>query len=205
MSTQVQSHLIPAGNNSWYVLEDTYFKGGLRTIPSLHYWPLVPQKSRKAGMFIQTEDDLLLYTVDHDLIHLSEFKLPAARERTTVIHTTVPMSYNELEEFQIEMGFSSTVYRLEVDGDCVVQAFGTPARDEENPYEFFAKGGGTRYVDVGFTYLEDGTVSKSNKFFRLTNLEEPPTELIYFRIISKNEQQEKVPIKLTIVFYPEEY
>lgn len=205
MATEVQSHLVPAGKNTWYVLEDSFLKGGLRSIKTLRHWSSVPMASRKSGGFVITQDTHQLYLTDHDLVHLKEFRLPAARKRTRIQHITLPLRYLESYQFELPLAMSNTIYELKVDVDCIVRAYGTPERDEENPYEFYAKGEGIRRVDVGYTYLEDGTVSKNQKFFRLTNLEDPPKEMIYFDIISKDETDEAKQITIDILFYPEEY
>lgn len=205
MTTEVHSHIVPAGKNKWFILEDNFFKGGLRTIPSLWRWSSVPLESRKSGAFVMTEDTHKLYVIDHDLVHLTEFRLPAARARATLVYETRELGYGDKEDFVLPMAMSNTVYRLEVTDDCYVEAFGTPDMDEPNPYLFYAKGEGVRRVDVGFTYLEDGTVSRNNKYFRLTNTETPPKEAIYFRITCKRESTDRQTIRMSILFYPEEY
>jgi len=205
MATEVQSHMVPAGKNCWYILEDSYLKGGLRSIKTLRHWSSVPMSSRKSGGFVIAQDTHQLYLTDHDLVHLKEFRLPAARKRTRIQYITPPMLFLEQHDFMLPMAMSNTVYELIVSNDCIINAYGTPEMDEENPYEFYAKGEGVRRHDVGYTYLEDGTISKNQKFFRLTNLEDPPKEQIFFSIISKVETSEPSQIQVDIWFYPEEY
>jgi hypothetical protein len=73
MPVQVASFLIPRNNNSWYILEDKYLKGGLRVVADSTERDTLHVSSRKAGMLALTQNDNALWQLNSDLLTWSSF------------------------------------------------------------------------------------------------------------------------------------
>lgn len=98
-------------------------------------------------------------------------------------------------EFEIELGISLIVYDLTVSAPCLVQVYGTPEKDEDNPYTF--RGIENHLRDDGTTELEDGTIIKTRQYSIFANLEEEPVPKLYARITNETDTTQAFTIKLT--------
>jgi len=98
-------------------------------------------------------------------------------------------------EFEIELGISLIVYDLTVSAPCLVQVYGTPEKDEDNPYTF--RGIENHLRDDGTTELEDGTIIKTRQYSIFANLEEEPLPKLYARITNETDTAQSFTISLT--------
>lgn len=110
---------------------------------------------------------------------------------------TLLLNPNATEKFVIDCGKSAIVQRLEVDGPCVVEVFGTENHSpilDQTPYRFVAVAG--HLVDDGSTTLRDGTVIKSRQYSIFVNLETPGKPQVYGQITNSQPVAASITIKL---------
>ena len=94
---------------------------------------------------------------------------------------TVPnLGVDSVSEFEIALGPAIIVYNLTVSKPVLIEIFGTPQKNEPNPYTF--RGTDDHLTDDGTTLLSDGTVIKTRQYSIFANLEEPVQEKVYARV-----------------------
>lgn len=98
------------------------------------------------------------------------------------------------------LGVSSIVYRLSVSRPVKIEAYGTPAMDEENPYTFIATP--DHLVDDGTVILNDGSSFQSRQYNLFANLEDPPTQNVYIKVTSIDNYLANDPVDLEFMYYP---
>lgn len=202
MPYQFTSFLLPKNANTFFLLEDRYFKGGLQVRADTTDRDAIPAGNRKSGMIVVTQTDNHLWQLAPDLVSWSLVQagggggLGAVRQ--TAIHTTPTLAPNGFEDFTLDLGKSALVLSLSVSIPVLVEAFETPARTDANPYTFLATL--DHLTDDGTTLMTDGTVFKNRRYSILTNAEVPPTNTIPFRIT--NPGQLPTGVTLTILFLP---
>jgi hypothetical protein len=115
--------------------------------------------------------------------------------RNTWQYTTPDIPVDGSFEFDIELGMSIIVYDLTVSAPCLVQVYGTPEKDEDNPYTF--RGVEEHLRDDGTTELEDGTIIKTRQYSIFANLEDEPLPKVYARITNETDTEQAFTISLT--------
>jgi len=115
--------------------------------------------------------------------------------RTVAIQTIDGLVPDIPQEFALTLSVSCIVLKLTVSRPVKVQAFGTPAKDEPNPYEFIATS--DHLTDDGSMLLSDGTVFRTRNFSILANMESPPTNSIYFTVSNVDDSEGSVTLTLT--------
>jgi len=118
--------------------------------------------------------------------------------RTVAIQTVDNLVAGSSQEFALGLAVSSIILKLTVSRPIKVQAFGTPAKDEPNPYEFIATS--DHLTDDGSMLLSDGTVFRTRNFSILANMESPSTSNIYFTVSNVDDAEGSVV--LTITYLP---
>ncbi len=132
--------------------------------------------------------------------YIGEKGTPPASEGSLVTRNTWEYITPEIPvdgsfEFEIELGISLIIYDLTVSAPCLVQVYGTPERDEDNPYTFRGVEGHLR--DDGTTELEDGTIIKTRQYSIFANLEEEPLPKVYAKITNETDTPQQFTISLT--------
>lgn len=77
MPITVSSFIVPKNGNKWYVLEDTYLKGGLRVVANEEERLSIHPASRKARMLAIDIDTGLIWQLSADLVTWTSFKIDA--------------------------------------------------------------------------------------------------------------------------------
>lgn len=101
-----------------------------------------------------------------------------------VIGTWVsPSAIEPADTVEFFVAMSNTLLLLELSADIPqvkVEIFTTSARTEPNPYTFISSN--LNPSDQGITEQTDGSLLKGRRFSILANLEQPPSNLIYWRV-----------------------
>jgi hypothetical protein len=63
MALQIASELVPAGGGTFYLLEDTYIKGGLQALPNTETRDQIAVSNLKLGQLVLTTEDSKLWRV----------------------------------------------------------------------------------------------------------------------------------------------
>jgi hypothetical protein len=200
MAIQIASDLIPAGGGTFYLLEDIYTKGGLQVQDSIAKRDLIPVKNLKVGSLVLTLADKKIWMAtkvtfpsrqDPDAVESVEWEElemgggsggggGAAGSRQVAIHTSGDLQVDEIEEFEVKMGASAIMLKLETNRPTRILAFGTPDKSEINPYEFISTA--DHLSDDGRQQLADGTIFRTRNYSILSNNESPVSDTIYFTI-----------------------
>ena len=184
MAISLASYLVPKNGNTWFLLEDKYFKGGLQVVSNLMQRDAINVVNRKAGMLVVTQEDNKVWQLALDLITWIEFKTGGAAAVQAVRKTTVfvapQVMPGEYLDFALPLGKSVLIHSLSVDKLCQVKAYETPDRLDTNPYNFISAL--DHLVDDGSTLMSDGTVLRGRRYSVLTNQEVVSSIDIYFRI-----------------------
>ena len=86
--------------------------------------------------------------------------------------------------FTLSMSRTCMLMKVEVNApDLLVQCFGTPARDEENPYTFKSATG--RLFDTGVSVLPDDSLQYNRRYAFVANQEAPTTTDLYWSITNQ--------------------
>ena len=111
-------------------------------------------------------------------------------------HYTIPnLPAGSYYEFDIDIGIASIVYNLTVSRPVLVEVFGTPFKNETNPYTFLATLG--HLSDDGTVLLNDGSVIQQRQYSIFANQEEPAQNRVYGRITNVDGIAGNVTISLT--------
>lgn len=103
-----------------------------------------------------------------------------------------PGAYNE---FEMDIGISSIVYALTVTRPCLVEVFGTPEKNESNPYTFLATL--DHLTDDGTVLLNDGSVIQQRQYSIFANQEDPAKNRVYARITNTDGVSGGVDLSMT--------
>lgn len=112
-------------------------------------------------------------------------------------YTTGNIPLDGVAQFEIELGPAIIVYNLTVSKPVLVQIYGTPQKNEPNPYTFRATEG--HLTDDGTTFLSDGTTIKTRQYSIFANLEEPVKEKVYAKIT--NLSPTPGPVDISILYF----
>lgn len=220
MSLQITTDLIPAGGGTFYLLEDTYLKGGFSVRDSVADRDKIALSNLKVGQLVLTVaeskiwkvKELVLQTRDNPDVEekatWEEFITNgigggsgsggyAPNTRIVAVHTVENLAVDSEVEFDLEMASSSLVLKLETSRPTHLLAYGTPAKDEVNPYEFISTE--DHLADDGRQMLADGTIFRTRNYSIFANFEDPVTNKIYFTVKSVDETEGPVTITLTFV------
>ena len=199
MAVQLASFLVPKGGNSFFLLEDIYFRGGLRLVPTTAERDTLHSSTRKAGMLVITQSDNKIWQLDADLQTWKEFQVGGGSAvRQTAMHLVENIPIDGSTDFALPLGRTALIHKLSVDTPCIVEAFETPMRDDSNPYKFVATS--DHLEDDGSSLMTDGTVLRGRRYAILTNQEPGPSMDIYFRITNTDVVAKNV--NLTVSFLP---
>ena len=200
MPYQFASFLLPKNSNTFFLLEDRYFKGGLQVRADEADRDAIPTGNRKGGMIVVTQTDHKLWMLESDLTTWSEVQAGGGLlgVRQTAVYSTNELLPNGYEEFTLDLGKSVLVLSLKVSVPVLVEVFEHLDRSDANPYQFLATY--DHMVDDGTTLMTDGTVFKNRRFSIFSNGEDPPTAAVPFRIT--NSGQVPTGTTLTVVFLP---
>lgn len=112
-------------------------------------------------------------------------------------YTTSNIPLDGVAQFEIELGPAIIVYNLTVSKPVLVQIYGTPQKNEPNPYTFLATE--DHLTDDGTTFLSDGTTIKTRQYSIFANLEEPVKEKVYAKIT--NLSSTPGPVSISILYF----
>ena len=221
MGLQLASDIVPAGTGTYYLMEDIYLKGGLQVRATKEERDGIPIANLKLGALVLTLDDKKLWQVDvltvpsrenPDAVEKVEWKElalgggaggggeggegPKIGKRVVIVHTVDDLAAGGAREFELELGASSIVLKLETSRPVRIRAFGDPTKEEINPYEFISTP--DHLIDDGRQLFEDGTILRTRNYSILANFEEPVTNTIYWTVDSVDE--ETGPLIITVTF-----
>ena len=118
--------------------------------------------------------------------------------RNTWQYVTPSIPVGDQFEFEIELGVAIIVYDLTLSRPCIIEVFGSPQKNEPNPYTFRAVP--NHLTDDGTTKLGDGTIIKTRQYSIFANLEEPtPLPKVYARIT--NDTADSSPVTITLTYF----
>jgi len=221
MTIQLQAELVPAGGQTFSLLEDIYLKGGLQIRNDIADRDSIPFFNLKLGALVLTLADRTIwqvsaYSFPDEQNPDAEFRVEwevfslggdggggtpivdSPSIRSVVIRTLDTLPVSGSVEFDLRMAVSCISLKLTLSRPARVKVFGTPARDETNPYEFLATP--DHLTDDGRQLLADGTIFRTRNYSIFANFEEPPTDRLYFTLESVDDDEG--PIALTIVYLP---
>ncbi len=81
MPIQLTSFLVPKNGATWAILEDTYFRGGLRVVANYAALANIPQGSRKAGMLAVAADTNQIWQLGSDAVTWSVLALGGGSDK----------------------------------------------------------------------------------------------------------------------------
>jgi hypothetical protein len=116
-------------------------------------------------------------------------------ERKKFFHNISDLPAGGFNEFEMDIGISSIVYGLTVSRPCLVEVFGTPGKNESNPYTFLATL--DHLTDDGTVLLNDGSVIQQRQYSIFANQEEPARNRVYARITNTDGIGGKVDLNMT--------
>ncbi len=68
MSIQLTGNLKPANNNTFYLVEDIYVRGGFRSVADISARDLITTNNRKSGMLVLCQDTFKIWQLEPDLL-----------------------------------------------------------------------------------------------------------------------------------------
>lgn len=201
MPIPLSTFLLPAGGNSFFLLEDKYVRGGLHVCVNAAERDAMNATVKKSGMLVVTQDDNRIWQLQgSDWLEFNPGG--GAGPRRTVVHTENGIQPLQSVNFTLAMGRMVICTSVEVSDACQIEAYSTPDYSDVNPYKFIAEPGMLK--DEGITLLSDGTQLRNRRYLILANEEQPElTDNLYWRITNLSEDTE-LDVALTVVFTPVE-
>lgn len=205
MPVQLASFLIPKAGNSFFLLEDVYLKGGLRIVPNSAARLALNASTLKPAMLVIDQDTRKIWQLGDDKITWTEFQTGGSSglglgQRTTLVMTTDVLPPGMSQDVNTEMAPSNMIYRLSTNVPCKVEAFYTPNRIDSNPYTFVST---QDHLEDDGSYIDpSGSRVFGRRYSVLMNLEDPPTNGIYWRLT--NLSQDNAIIECRVSFVPME-
>ena len=86
MPIPMSSFFIPRNGATWYLVEDTYTKGGLRVVADYNARALIHPANLKAGMLVVTANDRKIWQLAEDLQTWIELRF-SSFESNTIAYT----------------------------------------------------------------------------------------------------------------------
>lgn len=218
MSLQLASNIVPAGGGTFFLMEDIYLKGGLQIRNNITERDSIEISNLKLGQLVLTVEDQTIWQLSElsfptrnnpdapEIVTWEVFSLGGGGTpivdspsiRSVVIRTINSLPVEGTVDFDLQMAVSCIVLKLSVSRPVLVKAFGTPTRDESNPYEFLATP--DHLTDDGRQLLSDGTVFRTRNYSIFANFEDPLRDRIYFTI--ENLDDDESGVVLTITYLP---
>lgn len=210
MPISLAGNLVPKAGLNFFLLEDTYVKGGFRVVPSVEKRDEIPLTNLKQGQLVLTvaEKKVWQQTADTSVATApiwEEFAMGGGSsgngnggKRVVATHVIDDLVSGADVEFELDLGVSCIVLDLRLDRKAHVFAYSTPEKDEVNPYEFLATD--SMLADRGLTELSDGTLLRNRRYNLLCNMEQPPKPKHYFTV--KSIDDVAGPCVLTLTFVP---
>lgn len=125
---------------------------------------------------------------------------PVSTIRRRKYTTTVNLLGFGTVNFTIPIGVSSIVYAVTVSRPVKLEVFGTPARNEANPYTFIATP--DHLTDDGTVFLNDGSSFQSRQYSIFANLEDPAEPNVYATMTSVDQYLASTPVTLDLLYFP---
>jgi len=88
MPVQLASFLLPRNNNTWYLVEDSFVKGGLQVLPNHAQRDAINPLNLKTGQLVVTQNDNRVWQLQPDGVSWSEF-VPASNYNPFHTHKQV--------------------------------------------------------------------------------------------------------------------
>lgn len=117
-----------------------------------------------------------------------------SRKRKTFTYQTLELEADEFETFEIPVGCSCLVTRLEVDDLCTLEIFSDSVLSDSTPYTFISTE--DHMIDDGRTLMTDNTTTVSKRVFTLVNRDQPVKNVVYGRITNS---QSALPLKVNLI------
>lgn len=196
MPVTLISNIIPPNNNTFFMVEDLFLKGGYQVREDVVDRDNIDPLNRKAGMAVFTQNDSKLWILQSDLVSWLEFSSSGsgAQSRIVNIQTSPEILPGDIWDFQVPLGLGSVavLLRLEVSLPCAIEIHSTPQRNDSNPFKFIGITGHLK--DDGSTLMSDGSVVKGRRYSILASLEDPVRNEAFGRMINLGLE----PIQVTI-------
>lgn len=187
MPINIASYLKPRSDNTYYLVEDVFIKGGYQVRDTLAARDLIDPLNLKPGMLVMVLEDNKIYRRKEDG-SWEELVLgsgSSSSQRQVVEYTSDEIAVNGFKVVEIALGKSVLIHKLSVSTPLKVEAFESPTLTDPNPYTFIPTS--DHLEDDGTTLLANGDVVRNRRYSILTNQEEPPSDKIYFRITNNTE------------------
>lgn len=202
MPIQLASNIVPRNQNTWYLLEDVYLKGGFQVRTDTDDRDSIDPLNLKAGMLCLTQDTKTLWILGDDLATWTVFSTGGGSgtsfTRQVVVQDCGTMLPGAVTQFTLQLGKTAMILVLAVTYPVLVEAFSTPAMNDTNPYRFLATA--DHLADDGSMILSDGSIINLRRYAVFANMETPPTDNIYFQVT--NQGTTSASVALTITFLP---
>lgn len=201
MPIQLASNIVPRNQNTWYLLEDVYMKGGFQVRADEADRDSIDPLNLKAGMLCLTQDTKTLWILGDDLATWTQFSASNSNMgfvRQVVVQDCGTMAPSSSKTFSLQLGKTAMILVLAVTQPVLVAAYSTPDMNDSNPYKFLATA--DHLADDGSMILSDGSIINLRRYAVFANMENPPTNNIYFQVT--NTGSTAVSVALTITFLP---
>jgi len=86
MPVLIPSFFLPKNGATWYLVEDTYIRGGLRVVPDHDARSTIHPANLKSGMIVVTANDNKLWQLGNDLDSWTELRFPSV-DSNAVVYT----------------------------------------------------------------------------------------------------------------------
>jgi hypothetical protein len=113
MATQIASFLIPKNGQSYFLLEDTYLRGGMRVSLNVTTRDALHSSTKKAGMFVWTQTEGVLWQLQADLITYIPYS-------ASVYYTYYQASPADVWQIQHNKGSDRFVYNVYDDTSGII-------------------------------------------------------------------------------------
>lgn len=177
----------PALRGTYYLLEDTYLKGGYQIRANNADRDGINKLNLKAGMLVLTQDSGTIWQLGTDLITWSALQLGggSSLNRQFKTYETGEIAAKAQEKFYLEIGSCVLLQSLSVSVPMTVEAFETSDYTDTNPYTFIPTD--SHLSDDGSTLLANGEVVYNRRYTILTSQDSPKSDKIYFRITNNSD------------------
>lgn len=135
---------------------------------------------------VASQADLRISDVNFSNILKVDTKLTMAkdqlisRKRKSFTYTTATLQGDEFEKFDLPIGCSAFVIRLEVDVACTVEIYPDSSYADATPYTFIATD--DHLLDDGRILMSDNTSTITKRTFLLVNRDSPIQNKLYAKI-----------------------
>lgn len=228
----VSDYYVPSNPFIPYVLEDTYVKGGFRTVLTLDQLNAITPFVKKSGMIVYVEEDDTYYKWVHaeqafkpweigggfseadiaEPLIMVDGKLTVDPSRlvpkgglegqvmmmkskgvewtylsqnanrgvrASKVYAVPLMQPGDEHRFELELGRTIMIVKAEVNAhDIEIKGYGTPERDDRNPYTFIS--GIDYFIDEGIKFGENGEADYMRRHAFVANRQSPVQDTVYF-------------------------